>query len=97
LATPTDWKQERVTKDHNRRVETERNKKIYFTGKSLPLATCLLMGDPFMLFAFAKNLLPSERGIGSSKGSRMLGGRLFSFKSKSKRRPGRIVWRQSFP
>jgi hypothetical protein len=32
-----------------RRVETKRNKEIYFTGKSLLLATCLLMGDPHYL------------------------------------------------
>jgi hypothetical protein len=28
----------------NRRVERERKKEIYFTEKSLPLATCLLVG-----------------------------------------------------
>jgi hypothetical protein len=33
----------------NRRVETKRHKKIYFTGKSLPLATCLLTADPHCL------------------------------------------------
>jgi hypothetical protein len=29
----------------DRRVERERNKEIYFIGKFLPLATCLLMGE----------------------------------------------------
>jgi hypothetical protein len=29
-------------------LKKQRNKEIYFTGKFLPLATCLLMGDPRM-------------------------------------------------
>ena len=40
------WKQGRILRSNERPSWTKGNKEIYFTGKSLLLATCLLIGNP---------------------------------------------------